>query len=81
MAIKHVSLTVIFFIEYIYVHIKYMKSKSNTQNYQVENNMTMIFTMEKFKPLVVMLSKLHDHGEVISTSTRGFPLSETIKTK
>ena len=78
-SIKHVSLTVVSSIEYIYVHIKYIKSKSNTQNCQVENNMKMIFTMEKFKSLVVMLSKLHDHGKVASTSTRSFPLSKTIK--
>ena len=76
MTIKHVSLTVIFFIEYIYVHIKYIKSKSNTQNYQVENNMKMIFTMEKFKPLV---GKLHDHRKAAITCTRSFPLSKTIK--
>ena len=78
-SIKHVSLSVIAFIEYIYVHIKYIKSKSNTHNYQAENNMKMIFAMEKFKSLVVMLSKLHDHGKVTSTSTRNFPLSKAIK--
>ena len=78
-SIKHDSLTVISSIEYIYVHIKYIKSKSNTQNCQVENNMKMIFTMEKFKSLVVMLSKLHDHGKAASTSTKSFPLSKTIK--
>ena len=53
----------------IYVHIKYIKSKSNTQNCQVENNMKTIFEMEKFKSLVVILSKLHDHGKATSTST------------
>ena len=66
----HVSLTVISSIEYIYVHIKYIKSEWNTQNCQVENNMEMIFTMEKFKSLVVMLSKLHYHEKAASTSTR-----------
>ena len=77
--LKHTSLTVISSIEYIYVHIKYIKSKSNTQNSQVQNNMKMIFAIEKFKSLVVMLSKLHDHGKAASTSTRSFPLSKTIK--
>ena len=57
-SIKNVSLSVISFIEYIYVHIEYIKNKSNTQNCQVENNTKMIFAMEKFKLLVVMLSKL-----------------------
>ena len=78
-SVKHVSLTVISSIKYIYVHIKYIKTKSNTQNCQVENNMKMIFTIEKFKSVVVMLSKLHDHGKATSTSTRNFPLSKTIK--
>ena len=77
---KHVFLTVISYIEYIYVHVKYIRSKSNSQNYyQVENNMKMIFTMEKFKSLVVMLSKLHDHRKAASTNTRSFLLSNTIK--
>ena len=35
MSIKHVSLTAISSTEYIYVHIKYIRSKSNTQNCQV----------------------------------------------
>ena len=78
-SIKHVTPTVISSIEYIYVHIKYIKSKSNTQNCQVENNMKMIFTMEKFKSLVVVLSKSHDHWKAASTSTRSFPVSKTIK--
>ena len=69
-SIKHVPLTVISSIEYIYVQFKYIKSKSNTQNCQVENNMKMIFAMEKFKSLVVMLSKLHDHGKATSTRTK-----------
>ena len=49
-----------FSIKYIYAYIKYIKSKPNTQNCQVENN-KMIFAMEKFKSLVAMFSKLH-HG-------------------
>ena len=78
-SIKHVSLTVISSIEYIYVHIKYIKSKSNTQNCQVENNMKTICAMEKFNSLVVVLSKLHDHEKATSTSTRSFPMSKAIK--
>ena len=45
------------YIKYIYVCIKYIKSKSNTQNCQVENNMKIIFATEKFKSLVTMLCK------------------------
>ena len=58
-SIKDVPLIVMSSIEYIYVYIKYMKSKSNTQNCQDENNMEIIFATEKFKSLVAMLSKLH----------------------
>ena len=75
-SVKHVSLTVISSIEYIYSYIKYIKSKSNTQNYQVENNMKKIFAMEKLKTLKL---KLHDHGKATSISTRSFPSSKTIK--
>ena len=39
----------------------------------------MIFAMEKFKSLVVMSSKLHDHEKAKSTNTRSIPLSKTIK--
>ena len=66
-------------IEYIYVHIKYITSKSNTQNCQVENNTKIIFAKEKFKSLVAMVSKLHNHGKATNISTRSFPLSKTIK--
>ena len=41
--------------------------------------MKMVFTMEKFKSLIVMLSKLHDDGKAASTSTESLPLSKTIK--
>ena len=42
--------------------------------------MKMVFTIEKFKSLVVLLSKLHDHGiAVFGTSITSFPLSKTIK--
>ena len=85
-SIKHVSLTVIssieyiyVYIEYIYVYIKYMNNKSNTQNCQAENNMKMIFATEKLKSLVTMLSKLHDHGKATSIRTRTFPLSKTFR--
>ena len=40
--------------------------------------MKMIFTVENFKSLVVILSKLHDHEKVASTSTRSFPLSNKL---
>ena len=66
-------------IKYIYVYIKYIKSKLNTQNYQDENNMEIIFATEKFKSLVVMLSKSHDHGKAANVSTKSFPQSKTIK--
>ena len=55
---KHGPLIVTSSIEYIYEYIKYIKSKSNTQNCQDENNIEMIFATEKFKSLVAMLSKL-----------------------
>ena len=45
-------------IEYLYVYIKYIKSKSNTQNCQVENNTKLIFAKEKNKSLAAMLSKV-----------------------
>ena len=35
-------------IEYIYIYIEYITSKSNSQNCQVENNMKIIFAMEKY---------------------------------
>ena len=66
-------------IEYIYEYIKYIKSKSNTQNCQGENNTKMIFATKKFKSLVATLSKLHDHGKATSVGIRSFPLSKTIK--
>ena len=66
-------------IVYIYEYIKYIKSKSNTQNCQVDVDMEMIFATGKFKSLVTMLSKLHDKGKATSVSTRSFPLSKTIK--
>ena len=50
---NHVSLTVMSSTEYIYVYIKYIKSNSNTQDCQTENNMKMIFPAEKFKSLVL----------------------------
>ena len=40
--------------EYIYAYIEYIKSKSNNQNCQVENNTKMIFVTEKFQLLVAM---------------------------
>ena len=67
------------YIEYTYVYIKYIKSKSKSQNCQVENNMKIIFSTEKFKSLAAMLCKLNDHGKAASISTRNFPLSKTIK--
>ena len=53
-------------IEYTYVYIKYIKSKSNTQNCQVENNMKIICSTEKFKSLAAMFCKLNDHGKAAS---------------
>ena len=35
--------------EYIYVHIEYLKNKSNIQNYQVENNIKMILQWKSNK--------------------------------
>ena len=72
-------------IEYIYVNIKYIKSKSNTQNYQVESNKKMIFTMEEFKSLVFILSKFHDYGKAASTNTtqsaRDLELTSFVRSK
>ena len=78
-SIKNISLTVISSVKHIYVHIKYIKGKSNTQKCQVENDMKMIFTMEKFKLPVIMLSKLCDHGKFASISSKSFTLLKTIK--
>ena len=47
-SIKHISLTVMTCIEYIYTYIEYIKTKSNSKNCQVENNMEIIFPMEKY---------------------------------
>ena len=47
-SIKHVFVTVMASIEYIYIYIEYITSKSNSQNCQVENNMKIIFAMEKY---------------------------------
>ena len=56
-SIKDVSLTVMTSIRINLCKHRIHKSKLNIQNCQVENIMKMIFPTEKFKSLVVMLSK------------------------